>query len=481
MGNENVKNVGQILDDNAARLPNKECLISGNDRYTYKELNSIVNKAGNAFLDLGIRKDDRVLICLLNVPEAVISFFALAKIGAIAVPVNYMLTIREHTYLLHDSEASLVITDSAKLQDYYTAVTESKIPIITINQEYDKQRFQGITNFWDLIRNCSDTLTPCTCTREDVLEFLYTSGTTGNPKGAMLTHHSVFFCSSLFFDNPDIGEYLCPENARYLAALPLYHCYGQNVAMITPFAVGATVILLDRFNTEKVFQAIAEHHVSFFPGVPTMHAYLLNGFDPAKHDLSSMKYCISAGAALPLEVIKGFREKIKVDLVEGYGITEASAQALANPLTPGKKRKDGSIGIPLRTRQQETYVKVVDDNGQELPDNAVGEMIIKGDHVMKGYWKLPKETAKTIRDGWLFTGDLARRDEDGYFYIVDRKKDLIIVGGENVYPREIEEVILTNETVLEVAVVGVKGATKGEIVPAVGALKPGAQATEAQL
>ncbi len=214
-----------------------------------------------------------------------------------------------------------------------------------------------------------------------------------------------------------------------------------------------------------------------------MYAYLVNGFDPQKHDVRSLTFCKSAGASLSPEIRRAFQEKIGVEINEGYGITEASAQAIAHPVNTDtqKQYKIGSIGIPLRNNQQQTEAKVVDENDRELPPNAIGELIIKGDHIMKGYWKQPEETAKTLRGGWLHTGDLARRDEDGYFYIVDRKKDMIIVGGENVYPREIEEVLYQYDKIFEAAVVGVKDAVKGEVVKAVVVLKEGRESSEKEL
>lgn len=482
MNEANIKNLAQILEDSADRLPDKICLIYENSSFTYKALNKLVNRAGNAFLNLGIRKGDRVLISLLNTPEFVISFFALAKIGAITVPVNYMLTANEENFIWNDSEAKLIITDAEKLSSFYM-MTGDTVPILAINQRDGEKPLPGVLNFWDQINSHSNVLSPCACTREDVVDILYTSGTTGKPKGAMLTHYSVLFCSSLYSDNVDMREYFFPENGRFITALPLYHCYGQNPCLITPFSVGATVILLDRFDTEKVLQAITEHRATCFPGVPTMYAYLMSGFDPARHDLSSIQICCSAGAALSPEIARAFREKTGIEIHEGYGITEASAQAIAHPLAPDKKRFDkfGSIGIPLKNSWQQTEARIVDENGQELPANSIGELIIKGDHIMKGYWKLPEETAKTILDGWLYTGDVARMDEDGYFYIVDRKKDMIIVGGENVYPREIEEVLYQNEKILEAAVIGVKDAIKGEAVKAVIALHSGIEATEEEL
>ncbi len=476
-----AENLARILDDNAAAFPGKTCLIYGDIRFTFQELNKLVNKAGNAFLDLGIKKGDRVMISLLNNPEFVISLFAIAKTGAIMVPVNYQLTAAEEGYILKDSEPGLIITDAAKLSRF-DEMTAGAIPILTINRHAGEEVPSGILDFWDRISAQSDSLSSCPCSPDDVVHILYTSGTTGKPKGAMLTHHSVLFCASLCFDNDEMGT-LFTDDSKLLVALPIYHCYGQNFGLITPLAAGATVILMDKFNTEKVFQVIAEHGVTNFPGVPTMYAYLVNGFDPERHNVKSLKFCTSAGASLPLEIGTAFREKLGIEINEAFGITEASAQAIANPLRADKRRSDkiGSIGVPLRNNRQQTEAKIVDEDDRELGLNEVGELIIKGDHVMKGYWKQPEETATTLRGGWLHTGDLARKDEDGFIYIVDRKKDMIIVGGENVYPREIEEVLYQHDKVLDVAVIGMKDSTKGEVVKAVVVLKEGMEGTEDEL
>lgn len=483
MAGKDVENLAQILEESSARLPDKVCLIYENTSFTYKGLNELVNKAGNAFAGLDIKKGDRVLISLLNCPEFVVSFFALAKIGAIVVPINYLLTENEEQYILKDSEANLIITDHIKLPGFHK-MTAGTVPIVIADrhQSDEPESPAGTLSFWDLIDNRPPILSPSPCTRDDVVNILYTSGTTGKPKGVMLTHHSVEFCSSLYSDNDDT-RHVFSEQARFLTSLPLYHCYGQNPWLITPFSVGATVILIERFNTEKVLEAIERHSATHFAGVPTMYAYLISGFDPKKHDLHSLEFCSSAGAALSSEIANEFQAKTGAEIIEGYGITEASAQAIAHPLTPDKRRRDkfGSIGCPLKNRTQQTEAKIVDEDGKELPSDAVGELIIKGDHLMKGYWKLPDETHRTIRDGWLYTGDIAKKDEDGYFYIVDRKKDMIIVGGENVYPREIEEVLYQNEKILEAAVVGIKDRIKGESVRAVVALKDDCQATEQEL
>ena len=481
MNTQYVKNLAQILDDNAVKYPNKTCLIYEQATFTFQELNKLVNKAGTGFLGLGIKKGDRVLVSLLNCPEFVISFFALAKIGAIIVPVNYTFTASEEAYIFQDAEPSLVITDAAKLSRFHE-MAGGAVPILTVNRKQGEVAPAEALNFWDQIVNQPDHLSSCPCTHEDVVHILYTSGTTGKPKGAMLTHYSVRFCSAFYADNDEMATIFRPDG-KFITCLPLFHCYGQNMGLITPLSVGGTVILMDKFDTEKVFEAITEHRATNFAGVPTMYAYMVDGFDPQKYNMKSIRFCRSAGAPLSQEIRQAFRGKVGIDINEGYGITEASAQAFAHPIQADKRRDDktGSIGMPLRNNHAQTEAKIVDENDRDLPDNEVGELVIRGGHLMKGYWKQPEETAKTLRGGWLHTGDMARRDEDGYFYIVDRKKDMVIVGGENVYPREVEDVLYQSGKVLEAAVVGVRDAVKGEVVKAVVALKDGVQCTEEEL
>lgn len=477
-----VKNLAQSLEESASKFSAKSCIIYKNDIYTYSEINSLVNKAGNAFIKLGIKKGDRVLISLFNCPEFVIAFYALAKIGAISVPINYLLSTNEEKVIIEDCEPSLIITSLSKIESFDN-VRSKDTSIIAIEKEKTKEL--GVLNFWDLISRELDILSSCYCTKDDVVTILYTSGTTGVPKGVMLTHHSVMFCSSFYTNNDDmVDDYgsAYSENSVMVCALPFYHCYGQNMTLVTPISVGGTLIIIERFNTEEVLNAITKYRANMFAGVPTMYAYLANSYDSKKHDLSSLRFCCSAGAGLPYETWKGFKEKTGCDIIEGYGITEASAQAISPPLRPDKRKiKVGSVGLPLRNNKVKTEAKIVDDDGNELRINEIGELIIKGDHVMKGYWNMPKETEKTIRNGWLHTGDMAKKDEDGYIYIVDRKKDLIIVGGENVVPREVEEVLYQNPKVLEAAVIGEPDAVKGEVVKAMVVLKRGCHVTEEEL
>ncbi|MFP4668028.1 MAG: AMP-binding protein [Desulfobacterales bacterium] len=272
------------------------------------------------------------------------------------------------------------------------------------------------------------------------------------------------------------------EECLCVTALPLYHCFGLNVTLISPLSVGGTVILIKRFSPDTVLEAITHHKANIFAGVPTMYAYMAQVYDPDKHDLSSIRFSCSAGAALPDELVKAFKEKTGVRIIQGYGITEASAQAIAPPLKIDTSvQKVGTIGLPLRNKEEVTEAEIFDDNDQKLPPNELGELVIKGRHVMKGYWGMPEETNNTIRNGWLHTGDLAKKDEDDYLYIVDRKKDIIIVGGENVVPKEVEEVLYQNSNILEAAVVGVPDSMKGEVIKAVVALKKEARTTEEEI
>lgn len=476
-----VKNLATTLEESAKKFPEKDCIIFNDDRYSYKVVHELVCKTGNALLKLGINKGDRVVVCLMNCPEFIFVFYALAKIGAVAVPINYLLNKNEVKYIIEDSGASLVITDFKKAPELKEA-KPAGVQLWVVGGEEETEA----KSFWPTIENEPGVLDSCQCNKEDLIHILYTSGTTGKPKGVMLTHHSVLFCSSLFYDNDDFQDQngcFYTEDTINISALPFYHCYGQNVALITPIAVGGTLVVIEAFSPVKVLEAITKYRATVFAGVPTMYSYMNNFYNPEVHDLSSLRFCCSAGAALPNELYKEFKEKSGVEITQGFGITEASAQALAIP--PWGKRKlpgkIGSVGLPLKNSEMITEARIVDEAGNELPAFETGELTLKGDHIMKGYWNLPEETSATLKNGWLHTGDLARKDEDGYIYIVDRKKDLIIVGGENVVPLEIEEVLYKNPHVLEAAVVGVPDREKGEAIKAVVALKQGHACTEEEI
>jgi long-chain acyl-CoA synthetase len=290
---------------------------------------------------------------------------------------------------------------------------------------------------------------------DDTAIILYTSGTTGKPKGAMLTH------KNLFSNAKDVGEYLkMKKEDRVVTALPMFHVFCLTVSLNAPLLSGATMLIVPKFSPKEIFTLIKDYEATVFAGVPTMYNFLYQYPEGNPDDLKSLRLCISGGASMPVALLKNFEQKFNVLVSEGYGLSEASPVTSFNPLD--RPRKPGSIGTSiLRVKN-----KVVDELGEEVPIGAVGELIVRGPNVMKGYYKMPEETAAVIRNGWLHTGDMARMDEEGYFYIVDRKKDLIIVGGYNVYPREVEEVIYNHPDVIEVAVVGVPDPDQGEAVNA---------------
>lgn len=292
-----------------------------------------------------------------------------------------------------------------------------------------------------------------TLNEDDTAVVLYTSGTTGKPKGAMLTH------KNLYSNARDVAEYLTIDaNDRVVAALPMFHVFCLTVALNAPLVNGGTVLIVPKFSPEEVFRVIKEHQATIFAGVPTMYNYLLQYPDEEAKDFSSIRFCISGGASMPVALLEKFEQRFNIRLSEGYGLSESSPVTCFNPLD--RPRKAGSIGRSITNVEN----KVVDENGEEVPVGQVGELIVRGPNVMKGYYKMPEETQATIKDGWLYTGDMARMDEEEYFYIVDRKKELILVGGYNVYPREIEEVLYGHGKVSEVAVIGVPDENLGEAI-----------------
>jgi long-chain acyl-CoA synthetase len=305
---------------------------------------------------------------------------------------------------------------------------------------------------------------------DDTAVILYTSGTTGKPKGAELTHANLGRNVDVALGLFELG----PESV-VLGALPLFHAFGQTCAMNAAVAAGATLSLIARFAPDKALGIIERDRVTVFEGVPTMYSAMLHAPEGDQLDTSSLRTCASGGAAMPVEVMRSFEQRFGCIVLEGYGLSETSPVASFNH--PGRERKPGSIGTPVAGVE----MKVVDDDGHELPQGEPGEIVIRGHNVMKGYWRRPEETAKAIRDGWFYSGDIGRVDEDGYYFIVDRKKELIIRGGYNVYPREIEEVLYEHPAVREAAVIGVAHAELGAAVAAAIALKPGTSATEAEI
>jgi long-chain acyl-CoA synthetase len=484
--------------------PQTPAMIFFGRRFSYAEFGKLVNRFAAALAHLGVKKGDRVAIILPNLPQYPVAHYAAMKLGAIAVPTNPLYVERELEYQFNNSGAEVVIALDrlykrietvrprtqlraviyTSVRDYLPAPLRMLYPIRAKREgswvTIPKQALHptGIAyQFLDLMKRAAKgEFPPAPGTRpkpEDIAIFLYTGGTTGISKGAVLTHRNlVANMVQLRAWNWGLQE----GREIILGALPFFHSYGMTTCMHIGVYIRGTVVLVPRFDLKMVLTAIEKFKVSSFPGVPTMYVAINNYPDTPKFNLRNIRACNSGGAPLPLEVAKKFEEITGGRLVEGYGLSETSPVTHSNPIFGA--RREGSIGLPLPC----TDAAIVDpETRRPLPVGEIGELAVHGPQVMKGYWQMAEETQKVLQDGWLFTGDMARMDEDGYFYIVDRKKDMIIAGGFNIYPREIEEVLYKHPKVMEAAVIGVQDPYRGETVKAFIVLREGKTATEEEI
>jgi long-chain acyl-CoA synthetase len=429
---------------------------------TYAQLGELTARAAELLRDRGVEPGDRVGLMLPNVPAFVVLYFAILRAGATVVPMNVLLKRREIAYFLEDSGARLLLTSDDLREEADAGAAAADAELMSLKRgglpEWLEPYSEGVPGVAE-----TDP--------DDTAVILYTSGTTGQPKGAELTHANLAGNAAVVSGTlTKVG----PGDV-VLGALPLFHSFGQTAAMNASLHGGGTLALLPRFEPGAALELMQSLRATVFLGVPTMYAAMLNHPERDRFDLGSLRTCVSGGQSLPVEVLRGFEAAFGCKILEGYGLSETSPVACQN--RPDRERKPGSIGIPV----EGTEMKIVDESGDELPDGEVGEIVIKGPNVMKGYWRRPDATAETIRDGWLFSGDLGRRDSDGYFYVVDRKKDMIIRGGYNVYPREVEEVLYEHPDVAEAAVIGLPDATHGEEIGAAVVLKDGSDATVEEL
>ena len=477
--------VYQILNQAALQFSDRPAVVFGNTTLTYSEIKSQVDRLATSLAGLGIRKGDRVGIMLPNCPQYLVSFFAIARLGAIVVNVNPLYTPREVEMVACDSGMRAIILLDALVGIVQHIQSESQIEhLITVNLHNSSTGNQaaGSTppvtlSFEYLIAGVKDPALPRVeiDPSEDVAVLQYTGGTTGLPKGAMLTHANLFAATvqcSLWS-----SQFIDRGNERFLLVLPFFHVYGLVVGTIFGMWCGAMLILIPKFDVNLLLAAIERHRPTFFPGVPTLFISLLNHPGAKSAGLDRVRRFNSGSAPLPLEVLEQFEQMSGAVLYEGYGMTETASLAITTPTY--SKRKPGSIGVPVTG----TACKIVDlkSGEREMPVGEAGELCLRGPQVMKGYWNKPRETAAAIRDGWLYTGDVARMDEDGYFTIVQRKTDMIIVSGFNVYPTEIEDVLFTHPAVREVAAIGVPCSYRGEAVKAFVILKPGVTADSEEL
>ncbi|RNF38240.1 long-chain-fatty-acid--CoA ligase [Planococcus salinus] len=456
----------QLLDQSIQSYPHHIAMTFFDKSYTYSELAERINKAANLFASEGVGKGDRVALMLPNCPQYPISFYGAIACGATIVQLNPMFQSAELLHILNDSEAkALVILD--RLLPMFESIKDQTSVSTVISVDLSSDYAEGVSSE----RPSEIAIDPAT----DVAVLQYTGGTTGLPKGAMLTHRNI--AANTLQSAATTRVQTEKGKERVLTISPLFHVYGMTSGMSVTFYNGGNMILVPKFDVEQVVNVIEQTRPTAFPGVPTMYIALIDYYKKKKFDLSCLSSCTSGSAPLPLEVLNRFNEVTGTTVAEGYGLSEASPVTHRNPV--GGLQKNGSIGIPLPN----TDAKIVDvaTGQQSLPVGEVGELIIQGPQVMKGYWNNPEETAQAIRDGWLFTGDLAKMDEDGFFYIVGRKKEMILASGFNVYPIEVENVLYSHPAVLEAAVFGAPDEYRGETVRAVVVLKEGQQATEQEL
>ncbi len=435
-------------------------IIFEGSEYTNVQMDKVACRLGNALKKLGVGPQDRVILQMPNAPEVLQSFQAVWKIGAVCVPVNFQVGAEEIAYIYQDSGAATVITAPEFLDK--VRIARAGAPGVKNVIVVSAEPVAGAHHFAGLLAGNSDQLDIYPAADDDVAALVYTSGTTGRPKGVMQTHYALYYTA---VNLQATTEY--PPDTVTVAMLPLCHSYGiglMNTALLR--TLGKTVVLR-QFNLEQLFSAIEKYRVNSVAAVPTMYIYMLNYPDYKKYDLRSVKYYICGSAPLSGETWKQFKEKFGGEIAEGWGLTEACANNALNPVLGLKKV--GSIGKPMKNME----MKIVNDRDEELPPGREGEIVLRGPMVMKGYWKQPEATAEMIRNGWLHTGDIGYVDEDGYFFITDRKKDIIIKGGENISPRAVEEVLYTHPAVSEAAVIGVKDKVYGEDLKAFVVLKPG--------
>ena len=484
-----------FLDETARRMPDAVGTIFFDATLTWREVFDLADRFAAGLQAMGVRKGDRVALILPNCPQYVIAFYGALRAGAIVVPCNPLYTSPELRHQLADAGAVVAVVLSrayAALRDALPGTAVREV-VVTNIKDYMPVRLRllftlfrekkeghrahlapGHRTFHAALR-LGARPEPVDVKPADLAALLYTGGTTGVPKGAMLSHRALVanaLQSRSWYPRTVAGR------TKALAVMPFFHAYGLTVVMNEAVHGGYGLVLIPRFDLELILKAIQRHRPELFAGAPRIYVAINNSPLVKNYDLSSIDACISGSAPLPVEVATEFERVTNGGrVVEGYGLTEAGPVTHCNPILGW--RKVGTIGVPF----PDVDAKIVDlETGtRDLPVDEVGELVVRGPNVMDGYWNAPAETALVLRDGWLRTGDVARMDEDGYFTIVDRKKELIIVSGYNVYPREVEEVLYAHPAVLEAGVIGIPDAERGEIVKAFVALRPGAAASEAEL
>jgi long-chain acyl-CoA synthetase len=455
-----MANLATLLTQTAQQHGDRTAIKLDDLEVTYAQLDEASARLAALLKAKGVEPGDRVGVMLPNVPYFPVVYYGALRAGAVVVPMNVLLKGREASFYLEDPGVKVLFAWHEFEDAARTGAEHAGSELVLV----EPGEFESL-----LAEHEPDTAV-ADRSADDTAVILYTSGTTGKPKGAELTHANLLHNTQVVQGLTDAS----PDDV-VLGALPLFHSFGQTFSLNGTIAAGAVLSMIPRFDAGRALEMIQRDGVTIFQGVPTMYTGMLHHPDRDDYDVSSLRLCISGGSAMPVEVMKGVEEAFGVKVLEGYGLSETSPVASFNH--PDRERKPGTIGTPV----EGVEMKLVDDDGADVAQGEVGEIVIRGANVMKGYWNQPEATAEAIKDGWLHTGDVGRADEDGYFSIVDRKKELIIRGGYNVYPREIEEVLYEHPAVQEAAVVGVPDEKMGEEVGAAVVLKPGRECDAAAL
>jgi long-chain acyl-CoA synthetase len=454
-------NLASIVTESAARDAAAAAVVLGPTSLTYGELDDRAARLATLLRERGIEPGDRVGVMLPNVLEFPIAYYGILRAGAVVVPMNVLLKRREIAYYLEDSGAKLLLAWHGFIGDAETGAADAGAELIAVEPgEFgalldEVEPMEGIAEVDD----------------EDTAVILYTSGTTGQPKGAELSHLNLIRNAEVSSrTNTTVGP-----GDIVLGALPLFHTFGQTVSMNASMLVGATLTLVPKFDPGLVLETMARDGVTHFYGVPTMYGALLHHPERESFDTSALRVCMTGGSSMPVEVLRAFEDAFGAIVLEGYGLSETSPVASCNH--PHMERKAGSIGTPI----EGVEMRIVDEQDAEVPRGDVGEIVIRGHNIMKGYWGREDATEEALRGGWFHSGDMGREDDDGYFFVVDRKKDMIIRGGYNVYPREVEELLYEHPAIREAAVVGVPHDEWGEEIGAAVVLEPGAEASPEEI
>jgi long-chain acyl-CoA synthetase len=448
-------NLASIVTESAQRSPDAPAIRLGEVELSYAELDDRSARLAALLVAKGMGRGDRVGVMLPNVPEFPVSYYGVLRTGGVVVPMNVLLKRREIAFYLEDSGAELLLAWHGFGEEARLGTEDASAELV----EVEPEPFAALLAEHEPVPELAAT------DEEDTAVILYTSGTTGKPKGAELTHANLLTNARIS------GETMSEvrEGDVVLGSLPLFHSFGQTVSMNGSLRMGACLTMLPRFDPGEALATIQRDRVTHFQGVPTMYGALLHHPERESFDTSSLRNCITGGASMPVEVLHGFEDAFGCVVLEGYGLSETSPVSCSNH--PDRERKAGSIGTPI----EGVEMRLVDEDDNEVAPGEVGEVTIRGHNIMKGYWRNPEATAEAMRGGWFHSGDMARTDEDGYFYIVDRKKDLIIRGGYNVFPREVEEVLYEHPKIREAAVVGIPHPQLGEEVGAAVVVHEGEQ------